>query len=116
MRFERLSAQIELSEPCGGCDLCRGGVSLYDATIDAQKVLSAIARTGQRFGAGHIADILTGTVNDTVTRLGHDQLKTFGVGREKSKRAWQAIIRQLFATGAVNETGEQYSGYRLTDK
>lgn len=115
-RQSLLSYFGEGSEPCGGCDLCRGGVSLYDATIDAQKVLSAIARTGQRFGAGHIADILTGTINDTVTRLGHDQLKTFGVGREKSKRAWQAIIRQLFATGAVNETGEQYSGYRLTDK
>ncbi|MFC0217984.1 ATP-dependent DNA helicase RecQ [Pseudochelatococcus lubricantis] len=106
----------EASEPCGGCDLCRGGVSLYDATIDAQKVLSAIARTGQRFGAAHIADILTGTENEAVSRLGHDKLKTFGVGADKGKRTWLTIIRQLFATGAVGETGEAYSGYRLTQK
>ncbi|MGI6244792.1 MAG: DNA helicase RecQ [Pseudochelatococcus sp.] len=106
----------ETSEPCGGCDLCRGGVTLYDATIDAQKVLSAVARTGQRFGAAHIADILTGTENDTVSRLGHDKLKTFGVGKDKSKRGWLTVIRQLFATGAVSETGDTYSGYRLTKK
>ncbi|MBB3809534.1 DNA helicase RecQ [Pseudochelatococcus contaminans] len=106
----------ETIEPCGGCDLCRGGVSLYDATIDAQKVLSAVARTGQRFGAAHIADILTGTANEAISRLGHDQLKTFGVGRDKTKRAWNTVIRQLFAAGAVAETGDQYSGYRLTEK
>lgn len=106
----------ENTEPCGGCDLCRGGVSLYDATVDAQKVLSAIARTGERFGAGHLADILTGTTNEAIERLGHDQLKTFGVGQDKSRRAWQTVIRQLFAIGAVGETSEQFNGYRLTDK
>lgn len=135
IEHKRLSAMIELCElvscrrqsllgyfgestgPCGHCDLCREGARVYDATIDAQKILSAMMRSGQRFGAGHLADILTGTHSDSVSKHGHEGLKTFGVGKDKSKRAWLTTIRQLFASGAISETGnDTYSGYQLTDK
>ena len=106
----------EEAAPCGHCDLCRGGLSRYDATIDAQKVLSAVFRTGQRFGASHIAAVLAGEANDTVRRLGHDAIKTFGVGRDRSKRAWQATVRQLFAAGALAEASLEHGGFRLTEE
>jgi ATP-dependent DNA helicase RecQ len=106
----------EGSAPCGGCDLCRGGLSRYDATIDAQKVLSAVFRTGQRFGAGHLASVLTGEVNETVRRLGHDTIKTFGVGKDRTKHAWQTTIRQLFAVGALAEASLEHGGFRLTEE
>ncbi len=105
----------EQSAPCGHCDLCREGAVLVDATVPAQKVLSAVARTGQRFGASHLADVLTGKATDTVTRLGHDQLKTFGVGTDRDKRAWQRLIRQLFARGALAEASADHGGFCLTE-
>jgi ATP-dependent DNA helicase RecQ len=104
----------EAAEPCGTCDLCRGGAKLYDATIEAQKALSAVARTGQRFGAGHIADILLGEATETTRRYGHDRLKTFGVGKDRSRRAWTATMRQLFAAGALAEASADRGGFKLT--
>jgi ATP-dependent DNA helicase RecQ len=104
----------EESPPCGTCDLCRGGAALRDATIDAQKLLSAVARTGQRFGAGHIADVLTGEATEAVRRHAHDGLRTFGVGRDRSRRAWTATARQLFAASALAEASPDRGGFRLT--
>jgi ATP-dependent DNA helicase RecQ len=104
----------EATAPCGTCDLCRGGAKLYDATIEAQKALSAVARTGQRFGAGHIADILLGEDTETTRRHGHDRLKTFGVGKDRSRRAWTATMRQLFAAGALAEASAERGGFKLT--
>jgi ATP-dependent DNA helicase RecQ len=104
------------SANCGHCDLCRGGVPLADATVDAQKALSAVARTGQRFGAGYICDVLTGRETDWLRRNGHAALKTFGVGRDKPQRAWRSVLRQLFAAGALDETGGEHPGLRLTPK
>jgi ATP-dependent DNA helicase RecQ len=98
---------------CGHCDLCRDEAQDYDATVDAQKVLSAVVRTGERFGAGYIADILAGEATDAVRQRGHDQLKTFGVGKDRSKRAWQAVIRQLYAAGALEEASAEHGGYRI---
>ena len=95
---------------CGHCDLCRGGVPLADATVDAQKALSAVARTGGRFGAGYITDILVGRETEMIRRNGHASLKTFGVGQDKSQRVWRSVIRQLFAAGALDETGGELSG------
>ena len=106
----------EPSAPCGKCDVCRGEVSLYDGTIDAQKVLSAVYRTGQRFGAAYIADVLTGETTEAIRRNGHDLVKTFGVGRDRAKQAWASIIRQLFAADAVAPASEEHGGYRLTPK
>ena len=85
-----------------------------DGTVEARKALSAIARTGERFGAGYIADILMGRETDPVRRNGHAALKTFGVGRDKPERAWRSVLRQLFAAGAVAET--EHGGLRVTDK
>ncbi|SEQ64709.1 ATP-dependent DNA helicase RecQ [Faunimonas pinastri] len=105
----------EESGPCGSCDLCLEGARLYDAQTDAQKVLSAVARTGQRFGAGHLADVLLGQETDAVKRHGHQELKTFGAGKERSRRSWSAIVRQLFAAGALSEAGE-HGGFAMTQK
>jgi ATP-dependent DNA helicase RecQ len=106
----------EASERCGACDLCRDSAGTYDATVDAQKVLSAVIRTGQRFGANHIADVLTGEATDALRRHGHDGLKTFGVGRGRPKRSWMAITRQLFAAGALAEASAEHGGFRLTEE
>ena len=105
----------EASDRCGHCDLCRDGASLYDATIEAQKVLSATVRTGERFGAAHLADVLTGTATDAVRRHRHDELKTFGVGKDRTKQGWQTIVRQLYAAGALAEASTEHGGFRLTE-
>ncbi len=105
----------ETSGRCGHCDLCRGGATLYDATTDAQKVLSAVVRTGERFGAAHLADVLTGEATAAIRRHGHEALKTFGVGKDKSKRAWQTVVRQLYAAGVLAEASAEHGGFRLTE-
>lgn len=99
------------------CDLCgEGAASLADVTLDARKLLSAVIRTGQRFGAGHLADILTGTTTDAVRRQNHDGLKTFGVGQDKPKSSWMALTRKLFAADALAEASTEHGGFRLTPK
>ncbi|MEL6059278.1 MULTISPECIES: DNA helicase RecQ [unclassified Methylobacterium] len=106
----------EISEPCGRCDLCRGGVTLVDGTVSAQKILSAIVRTGQRFGAAYICDVVHGKESEQIRRNGHTSLKTFGVGADKPVAAWRAILRQLFAGGAIAENADGYGGLSLTAK
>lgn len=98
------------------CDLCGGEAMLSDATLDARKLLSAVARSGQRFGAAHLADILTGTMSEAIRRQNHDGLKTFGVGNDKPKAAWQALTRKLFAAGALAEASTEHGGFCLTPK
>jgi ATP-dependent DNA helicase RecQ len=105
----------EASEPCGRCDCCNNEVKLTDGTIEAQKALSAVARTGQRFGAAYLADILCGVASDTIRRNGHDAIKTFGAGRERNKAAWSSIIRQLFAAGALVNASHEYGGFALSE-
>jgi ATP-dependent DNA helicase RecQ len=106
----------EASGHCGRCDLCRGGVTLVDGTVPAQKILSAIVRTGQRYGAAYVCDVVHGKVSEPIRRNGHEQLKTFGVGADKPVAAWRAILRQLFAAGAVAENTDGYGGLTMTDK
>ncbi|MFD0938096.1 RecQ family ATP-dependent DNA helicase, partial [Methylobacterium trifolii] len=106
----------EASQPCGRCDLCRGGVTLIDGTVAAQKILSAIVRTGQRFGAAYVCDVVHGKESEQIRRNGHGQLKTFGVGADKPVAAWRAILRQLFAAGAVAENTDGYGGLTMTEK
>ena len=116
-RRQTLLAYFDEEAPaCGRCDVCQGRVKLYDGTIDAQKALSAVARTGQRFGASYLADILTGLATDPVTRNGHATLKTFGVGKDKPKQVWAGVFRQLFAAGALATASEEYGGFCLTQK
>lgn len=90
-----------LAEPCGNCDTCREPPETLDGLVPAQKVLSAILRTGQRFGAGHIVDVLVGGKTEAVQRHGHDALPTFGVGTEFDRNGWRSVIRQLVASGIV---------------
>jgi ATP-dependent DNA helicase RecQ len=92
----------ERSKPCGNCDLCQEGVSAFDATVDAQKLLSAIVRTGERFGTEHLINVLVGEDTDAVRRFGHDTLKTFGVGKERSKNEWRSLFRQAYASGLAS--------------
>ncbi len=106
----------EASGPCGRCDLCAGGAKTYDASVDAQKVLSAVVRSGQRFGAAHVADILTGEASDAVRRHGHDGLKTFGVGQDRDRRQWMTTVRQLYAAGALAEASTEHGGFALTER
>lgn len=111
-----LSYFDEQAPPCGRCDICRGDVALYDGTVDAQKALSAVYRTGQRFGAAYLTDILTGTASENVSRNGHDRIKTFGVGKDYSRTHWSSIIRQLFAADALEPASETHGGFKLTAK
>ena len=99
--------------PCGNCDNCRDPVASWDGTIAAQKALSAVYRTGQRFGAHHLADVLVGNATERVRHFGHDQLKTFGVGTELDSRGWLSVIRQLLAQGFMLPDPEGHGGLAL---
>jgi len=85
----------EASPSCGHCDVCQGGVRLIDGRIEAQKALSAVLRTSGRFFFGHLANILSGKATEAVARHGHDQLKTFGAGRDRTPGDWRGVLRQL---------------------
>lgn len=87
---------------CGNCDICLSPPRLFDATVAAQKLLSAILRTGRRFGLAHIVDVLRGRLTDKVAEHGHDRLPTFGVGADLPDRTWRDIARQLVARGALD--------------
>ncbi len=87
---------------CGNCDSCLSPSELWDGTEAARKALSAIYRTGQRFGAGHVIDVLRGTKTEKVERFGHDALPTFGVGGDIDRKGWQSVVRQLAARGLVS--------------
>jgi ATP-dependent DNA helicase RecQ len=104
----------EQAEPCGNCDLCQDGADVIDGTILAQKALSAIARTGERFGSEHLISLLRGQTTDRMTQLGHDRLPTFGVGSDVSMNAWRAILRQLYAGGIINMDMGGYGSWTIT--
>ncbi|MER2534091.1 MAG: DNA helicase RecQ [Rhizobiaceae bacterium] len=89
-------------EPCGNCDTCAEPPKLFDGTVAAQKALSCIYRTGERFGQAYIADVLLGAENDRIAQFGHDRISTFGIGREHDNRTWRAILRQLIALRLVD--------------
>ena len=101
---------------CKTCDICTGEVERIDATVDAQKVLSAIYRTDQRFGAVHIADIVVGADTQRIRQFHHDQLKTYGVGSDRDKRHWRRVIDDLLAQGCLRPSDDQYPVLKLTEK
>ncbi|GHE66067.1 ATP-dependent DNA helicase RecQ [Camelimonas fluminis] len=88
--------------PCGNCDTCAEPPELFDGAIAAQKALSCIYRTGERFGQAYIVDVLLGVDNERIARLGHDRISTFGIGAEHDNRTWRAILRQLIALRLVD--------------
>ncbi len=98
-----------LGDDCGHCDNCRFPVAMFDGTLAAQKVLSAIYRTGQMFGALHIVSVLRGKQTDAVRRHRHDELALYGIGKEKPDGFWRSVIRQLVARGALKIHGDYAS-------
>jgi len=101
-------------EPCGNCDVCLDPVATQDGTDDARKVLSAVHRTGQRFGAAHIVHVLRGAETEKTSAFGHDRLPTFGTGADRPAREWQGIIRQMVAAGLLDIDIAGYGGLRAT--
>lgn len=102
-----------LAEPCGNCDTCLTPVETFDGTVPAQKVLSCIYRTGETFGAGHIIDVLLGEENEKIKRFRHDQVSTYGIGKELKRDNWRSIIRQLVALGLVRMDIEGFGALKL---
>ncbi|MDW3204428.1 MAG: DNA helicase RecQ [Alphaproteobacteria bacterium] len=115
-RAALLSYFGEESDACGNCDTCLDPPVLIDGTREAQMLLSAVARTGQSFGAAHIIDILRGAKTAKIEERGHDSLPTFGVGAGHDKPFWQAFIRQAVAGGYLSINIEGYGGLVLTRK
>ncbi|MEJ0017412.1 MAG: DNA helicase RecQ [Acetobacteraceae bacterium] len=103
----------ELAEPCGHCDNCAAPPLVADATVEAQKVLSAVYRTDQVFGALHIIAVLRGESTEGVLRHGHDRLPTFGVGKDHPVTYWRGLIRQLIALGALDVDTAGHGGLFL---
>jgi ATP-dependent DNA helicase RecQ len=91
----------ELGQDCGHCDNCGAPVNVFDGTTEAQKVLSAVYRTGQRFGVGHVVSVLLGKATEKVAQWQHDRLPTFGVGADRPEGFWRSVIRQLIARGVM---------------
>ncbi|MCE9546895.1 MAG: DNA helicase RecQ [Planctomycetia bacterium] len=103
----------ELATPCGNCDTCITPAETWDATVPAQKFLSCIVRTGQRFGVGHLVAILLGQSNEKIINLRHDKLSTFGIGGELTEKQWRSVVRQLVAGGVLN-VEVQHGSLQLT--
>lgn len=105
----------EAAAPCGNCDLCDHPADLFDATDAVRKALSAMLRTGESYGAGHLIDILTGNATEKVRARGHEDLPTFGVGRELGRAAWGAVFRQMMGRDLVRPDPERHGGLRMTE-
>ena len=103
------------SSPCGNCDTCLNPPQAFDATEAVQKLLSSIYRTGQRFGAVHVLEVLRGSDSEKVRQWGHDKLSTFGIGADKPEAEWRAILRQAIALGLVEIDHENYGALRLPE-
>jgi ATP-dependent DNA helicase RecQ len=101
---------------CGTCDNCTEPVATWDGTIAAQKALSCVYRTGQRFGAVYLIDVLTGKSNPRMERFGHQRIKTFGAGSDLDPKTWHSIFRQLLAAGCLDADLATRSGFRLNEK
>ena len=102
-------------QPCGNCDNCLEPAQTWDATVEAQKALSCVYRTGQRFGAAYVIDVLRGATSEKVRQYGHDKLSTFGIGSDADATRWRSIFRQLIAAGVLEVDAEGYGALRLTD-
>ena len=103
-----------LTEPCGNCDNCLNPPATEDGTLAAQKALSAVYRTGQRFGATYVADVLMGKEDERIVRNGHDQLSVFGIGKDTGPVQWKGLFRQLIAAGHLAGDDEGHGTLTLT--
>src|SRR3954452_21726730 len=116
-RRERLLGYFgeALNGKCGNCDNCLSPPALRDGKIVAQKLLSCIYRTGQRFGVMHLIDVLVGRMTDRVRQFGHEQLSVFGIGRELNEKQWRSALRQLIAMGHLKPDSEAFGALKLTE-
>ena len=106
----------DLPEPCGNCDNCLEPVDTWDGTKAAQMALSAVYRTGQRFGVKHVVDVLLGAETDKISQYGHDQLPTYGIGKSLDNNQWSSVFRQLVARGYLCVDMERFGAMRLEEK
>ncbi|MDC9725168.1 MAG: DNA helicase RecQ, partial [Gammaproteobacteria bacterium] len=104
------------AQPCGHCDNCQNPPEKWDGTESAQKALSCIYRTEQRFGVNYIIDILHGKSDERIQRNGHDQISTFGIGSDTPVTEWRSLFRQLIALGYLDTDSERHGGLKLTEK
>ncbi len=100
---------------CGNCDNCLNPPETWDATEDAQKALSTVYRTGQRFGVAYLIKVLTGKIDDRIVQFGHDKVSTWGIGENLKNNEWNSLFRQLVSQGYLN-TNSEYGGVELTEK
>jgi len=100
---------------CGNCDNCLSPPKVWDGRVAAQKLLSCVYRTGQRFGAMHLIDVLIGRLTERVTQFGHDKLSVFGIGLELNEKQWRGVIRQLVALGHLRSDSEAFGALKLTE-
>ena len=105
-----------LADPCGNCGTCKEGADSWDGTKAAQMALSGVYRTGQRFGAQYLTEVLVGNDNERIRRFGHDRIKTFGVGKDLPVKEWRSVFRQLMAGGYLTVDLGERVGFRLTEK
>ncbi len=101
------------TEPCGNCDNCLEPPATWDASEDAQKLLSCVYRTGQRFGAGHVIDVLRGVDNEKMRQYQHATLSTFGIGSAHNVQHWRSVLRQLMVRGVLSADVERYGALKL---
>jgi len=104
-----------LKEDCGNCDICLHPPERYDASEDARKALSCVYRVGQRFGIGHVIEVLRGAKTQRIFDLRHDQLSTYGIGREQNQDHWSHLLRQLIHYGYLEQDIGNYSVLKLTE-
>ena len=107
--------ETQHADGCGNCDNCLSPPRVRDGKIVAQKMLSCAYRTGQRFGAMHLIDVLVGRMTERVTQFGHDKLSVFGIGRELNEKQWRAVLRQLVAMGHLRADSEAFGALKLND-
>ena len=105
-----------LDKPCGNCDTCITPVDTWDATVVAQKALSCVYKTNQRFGVTYLVDVLLGKNMDRIKQFGHDQLSVYGIGKELDAKQWRSIFRQLIARNLLSVDVEGHGNLRLTEK
>jgi ATP-dependent DNA helicase RecQ len=107
--------EILHGETCGNCDNCLTPPQMRDGKVLAQKLLSCAYRTGQRFGAMHLIDVLIGRLTEKVTQFGHDKLSVFGIGRELNEKQWRTVLRQLVAMGHLQSDSEAFGALKLME-
>lgn len=105
----------EVIKACGNCDLCANPPDVFDGTEVVRKALSAALRTAESFGAGHLIDLLRGTMTDKIRQRGHQKLPTFGVGADLSRGAWQAVFRQMMGHDLLRPDASQHGALKMTE-